>query len=93
MSAIARWLEALVRRSCARPEERVVFEEHARDDASTLRTFLDLVAPLAALSPVAAQGQTTARDLLGQCDARGRLPEALAGAPGSLVAALESGLA
>ena len=93
MSATARWLEALVRRSCARPEERVVFEEHARDDASTLRTFLDLVAPLAALSPVAAQGQTTARDLLAQCDVRGRLPEALAGAPGSLVAALESGLA
>ncbi|CAN5721134.1 hypothetical protein BH11MYX4_BH11MYX4_53440 [soil metagenome] len=93
MSATARWLESLVRRACARPEDRVVFDGAARDDASTLRTFLDLVAPLAALSPIAAQGQRTATELLTQCDRRGRLPDALADAPSSLVAALESGLA
>jgi hypothetical protein len=93
MSATARWLESMVRRACARPEERVVFDGHARDDASTLRTFLDLVAPLAALSPMAAQGQRTATELLTHCDASGRLPAPLADAPRSLVAALESGLA
>ncbi|MDB5218691.1 MAG: Peptidase [Myxococcaceae bacterium] len=93
MSATARWLEAIVRRACARPEDRVAFDGSARDDASTLRTFLDLVAPLAALSPMAAQGQHTASELLAQCDARGRLPDALVAAPRDLVAALESGLA
>jgi len=74
-------------------EDRVRFEANGRDDASTLRSFLDLVAPLAALSPVAAQGQATANGLLGQCDARGRLPSALSEAPSALVVALESGLA
>jgi hypothetical protein len=93
MSATARWLESLVRRTCARPEDRVVFDGTSRDDASTLRTFLELVTPLAALSPVAAQGQRNATELLAQCDARGRLPEALADAPSALVAALESALA
>ena len=93
MTATSRWLEALVRRACARPEDRVRFDAGARDDASTLRTFDDLVAPLAAISPMAADGQRTARELLAQCDARGRLPNALADAPRALVAALESGLA
>jgi hypothetical protein len=93
MDATARWLERLVRRACARSDERVVFDGQARDDASTLRTFLDVVAPLTALSPMAAQGERTARELLAECDARGRLPDALADAPRGLVAALESGLA
>jgi hypothetical protein len=93
MSATARWLESMVRRACLRPEERVRFDRAARDDASTLRTFLELTAPLAALSPLAADGQRTANALLAKCDARGRLPEALADAPRGLVAALESGLA
>lgn len=93
MAATARWLEAMVRRTCARPEERVAFDRGARDDASTLRTFLDVVAPLAGVSPMAAEGERSARALLAQCDARGRLPEPLADAPRGLVAALESGLA
>ncbi|MDB4935460.1 MAG: Peptidase [Labilithrix sp.] len=93
MSATARWLESMVRRACARPEARVAFDAKKRDDASTLRTFLDLVAPLASLSAMAAQGERTAKDLLAQCDARGRLPDALSAAPRALVAALESGLA
>ncbi len=93
MGATARWLETMVRRACTRPEPRVLFDRGARDDASTLRTFLDLVAPLAALSPLAAQGQQTARELLGECNANGRLPDALAEGPRRLVEALESGLA
>ena len=93
MEATARWLEAMVRRACARPEDAIVFDRGARDDASTLRTFLELVAPLAALSPMAAQGAQTARELLAKCNAQGRLPDALADAPRGLVAALESGLA
>lgn len=93
MAATARWLETLVRHACVRPEDRVRFDASARDDASTLRTFLDVVAPLTAVSPMAAQGERTARDLLARCDARGRLPDALADAPRALVSALESGLA
>jgi hypothetical protein len=95
MGATARWLERMVRRACARPEDRVEFAKGwgARDDASTLRTFLEVVAPLAALSPLAAEGQKTARELLLQCDACGQLPDGLARAPARLVEGLESGLA
>lgn len=93
IEATARWLERFVRRACARSDERVVFDASARDDASTLKTFLDVVAPLVALSPMAAQGERTARELLAACDARGRLPDALADAPSGLIAALEGGLA
>lgn len=91
--ATARWLERFVRLSCERPEDRVRFVQDARDDASTLQSFADLVAPLAALSPVAAQGEARAKELLAQCDARGRLPAALADAPADLVLALEGALA
>jgi Zn-dependent M28 family amino/carboxypeptidase len=93
MSATAMWLERFVRLSCARTETKVIFDRNARDDASTIRTFLDVVAPLAALSPMAAEGERSARALLAHCNARGRLPDALADAPRGLVAALESGLA
>jgi Zn-dependent M28 family amino/carboxypeptidase len=93
VEATARWLERFVRRACAREDERVVFDGSARDDASTLKTFLEVVAPLAALSPMAAEGEATARELLAACDARGRLPDALADSPKSLIAALEGGLA
>jgi Zn-dependent M28 family amino/carboxypeptidase len=93
MAATARWLEALVRRSCARPDHRTTFTAAARDDASTLRTLLELAAPLSSVSPTAAEGARTARDLLARCDAKGRLPDALADGPRRLVAALESGLA
>jgi hypothetical protein len=90
--ATARWLERFVRLSCERPEDRVRFVQDARDDASTLRSFADLVAPLAALSPVAREGRARAEALLAECDARGRLPRALADAPSELVLALEAAL-
>jgi Peptidase family M28 len=92
MSATAKWLEGMVRTACARPEDKVVFDRNTRDDASTLRTFLEVVAPLTGVSPMAAQGEQTARELLAQCDAQGRLPDALAERPRGLVEALESGL-
>lgn len=93
VSATARWLERFVRLSCERPEDRVRFVQNARDDASTLRSFADLVGPLAALSPIAAQGEARAKELLALCDARGRLPPALADTPAELVLALEGALA
>lgn len=93
MRATARWLERLVRASCARPEDRVAFARAARDDASTLASFLALVAPLEALSPLAAQGAATARELLAMCDARGALPASVADAPARLVLGLEQALA
>lgn len=93
MSATARWLERMVRRACARPEDRVAFERNSRDDAATLRTFLEVIAPLAAGSAMAAAGQRSARELLTQCDARGRLPDGLADGPRRLIDALEGGLA
>jgi hypothetical protein len=93
MHATSRWLERLVRASCARPADRVQSTPNARDDASTLRSFADLVAPLAQLSPLAAQGAETARSLLAECDASGRLPDALADQPSALVMALEQALA
>lgn len=91
--ATARWLERFVRATCERPEDRIRFVQDARDDASTLRSFGDLVAPLAALSPIAREGEARAKELLARCDARGRLPRALEGAPSELVLALESALA
>lgn len=92
-AATARWLERFVRASCARPEERVTFAGGARDDRSTLASFLELVAPLEALSPLAAKGAATAREALALCDASGRLPDSMAAVPPSLVAALENALA
>jgi Zn-dependent M28 family amino/carboxypeptidase len=92
MRATARWLERFVRASCARPEQRVEFARHARDDASTLRSFAELVEPLRAVSPLAEQGATTARDLLAMCDASGALPAELSEMPSRLVLGLEQAL-
>ena len=89
----ARWLERFVRKSCARDETRVRFLEDARDDASTLRSFIDLVAPLEALSPLAKSALERARDLLAHCDRDGRLPDVHAGEPSALLLALENALA
>jgi Zn-dependent M28 family amino/carboxypeptidase len=91
--ATARWLERFVRASCAREEKRVVFSPDARDDASSLRSFADIVAPLAAVSPQANAGAERARELLAKCDASGRLPSALADEPSKLLMALEAALA
>jgi len=93
MEATARWLERFVRASCARREDRVAFAAGARDDRSTLASFLELVSPLEGVSPLAASGAAQAREALSLCDASGRLPDALAPLPPSLVAALEHALA
>jgi len=93
MARTASWLERLVRRTCARPEDAVAFVAGGRDDASTLRSFADLVAPLAPFSPQAEQALARAQTLLAECDARGQLPAALASAPAELVLGLESALA
>src|SRR6185295_7693075 len=42
MEATARWLEPFVRETCARPEERILWVPGARDDASTLRSLIDI---------------------------------------------------
>ncbi|MBS2017055.1 MAG: M28 family peptidase [Deltaproteobacteria bacterium] len=93
MEATARWLERFVRASCARPEDRVTFLRDARDDRATLESFLGVVSPLAGLTPVAAEAMATAKELLGHCDTRGRLPAEIADMPSGLVAALEGSLA
>jgi hypothetical protein len=92
MTRTARWLELLVRRACARPEERVAFRER-RDDASTLRSLVDLLTPLAEVSPLAREGRAAAERLLTACDPDGALPDARADRPAGLVAMLESALA
>jgi hypothetical protein len=92
IEATARWLERLVRRACAR-EDVVRFLPEARDDASTLRSFVDLVAPLVHVSPLAKDALDRAQALLERCDREGRLPSALASEPSALVLGLESALA
>lgn len=93
VGATARWLERFVRASCARSDEKVAFLANARDDASSLRSFAELVAPLAAFSDQARAGEARARELLTQCDAEGRLPASLSEEPSRLIMALESALA
>lgn len=91
MARTSRWLERFVRESCSRGA--IEFIDDARDDRSSLESFVDLVAPLAPMSPLAADALAQARQLLAACDARGRLPERLAAAPAQLVLALETALA
>jgi len=91
--ATARWLERFVRASCGRSEDRVEFRQDARDDASSLRSFADIVAPLATVSEQAKEGADRARELLSKCDAEGRLPGFLSEEPSRLIMALESALA
>lgn len=91
MSLTARWLEKLVRRTCAR-DERIAFTG-SRDDRSTLESYVDLVAPLAAISPLAESAERRARELLTRCDPEGALPRELAEEPSALVLGLENALA
>jgi hypothetical protein len=92
VDALARWLEALVRDQCGRPEERVVFVPDGRDDRSTLAAMLALLAPLEALLPQAARAAREARALLARCDPQGRLGEAERRAAQALVGAVERAL-
>jgi Zn-dependent M28 family amino/carboxypeptidase len=93
MARTSAWLERLVRRTCARSDERVSFSAGGRDDRSTLVSFEDLVRPLASLSPLAQQAASRARELIDACDAQGQLPPVLAHAPTELVLGLEGLLA
>jgi hypothetical protein len=93
MSATARWIEGLVRETCADPTRRFEFSARARDDASTLHTIISLASSLAEVAPQAAIGRTLADNLLAQCDKKGRLPQSRQSEVQALVGMLESALA
>jgi Zn-dependent M28 family amino/carboxypeptidase len=91
MAATARWLERFVRAACARDDAAQFLD--GRDDASTLRTLVELTGALASVNEQAAFGLAMARELLASCDAGGRVPDARVGEVQRLVSLLESGLA
>ena len=91
IAATARWLERFVRQSCER-DDAIAFADR-RDDASTLRSLLELTAALAPVLEPAALGHAMARSLLDACDEHGRVPDARAGEVQRLVELLESALA
>lgn len=93
MEATARWLERYVRQTCERPEDQVVFEKWAGDDAGTLRSLIDLLGPLAAVAPEAEMARSMAEGLLAAVGKNNRLPGARRGEVAMLVAALEERLA
>lgn len=93
MKATATWLAAMVRDTCARPEERVRFVRGARDDAATLRSLSAITGELTGLSREAAIAKTRAEALLAACDRDGRLPARHRGEAQMLVGVLENGLA
>ena len=73
MEATARWLERFVRETCARPEPRIAWTG-ACDDASALRTLIEIGKSLADVLPPALEGVAVASALLAACDQEGRLP-------------------
>jgi Zn-dependent M28 family amino/carboxypeptidase len=93
IEATARWLERLVRETCARPEGKIRFLPDVRDDASTLRSLIELTDKLQAVSPLAAMARGTAEQLLTLCDKKGRLADSQRAALQMLVSRIESGLA
>lgn len=93
IEATARWLERLVRSTCARPPGRIRFLGDVRDDASTLHSLIDLTEKLEAMSPMANMARQSAEQLLARCDRSGRLPEAERNRLQMLVSRIESGLA
>lgn len=92
MQATAAWLERFVRESCARQEPRIAWQE-ARDDASSLRTLIDIGRSLADVLPPAVEGLALASALLAACDRNGRLPDARRPQLQMLARMLEQGLA
>jgi hypothetical protein len=88
MEATARWLERFVRETCARQEPRIAWRKGARDDASTLRTLIDVAGALGSREGVAA-----ASALLAACGQDGRLPESRLGQLQRMAQLLEQGLA
>jgi Peptidase family M28 len=93
MAATARWLERFVRETCARAEPKIEFQGGAGDDASTLRSLLDLTGSLVLVSPEAKMGRAMAESLLVACDRDGRLPAKRRDEVRMLVGLLESRLA
>lgn len=91
MAATARWLERMVRASCAR-DTAIVFAERV-DDASTLRSLVELTTVLEPYAEAARFGRELSSSLLAACDRDGRLPTARAHEPQRLVQLLESSLA
>ena len=91
MAATARWLERFARASCER-DDAIGFTDR-RDDASTLRSLVEVTAALVPHFEQAAIGLAMARSLLDACDGEGRVPEARTGEVQRLVSLLESGLA
>lgn len=92
MDALSQWLERFVRETCARPEDRFVFRRDRRDDASTVRTVLELTEALSAVSEEARVGHELAEQLLAACDAAGTLPTARRIEAQLLIGMLESRL-
>ncbi|HLL02666.1 MAG TPA: M28 family peptidase [Myxococcaceae bacterium] len=93
IDATARWLERLTREACARPEPKIHFLADARDDASTLRSIVELTRALERLTPMASAARTAAEGLLARCDKAGRLAVADRPALQHLVSRIESSLA
>lgn len=91
MAATARWLERMVRASCAR-DAASAFDDRP-DDASTLRSLVELTAALEPYTELATAGRSMAASLLAACDREGRLPSARVLEVQRLVATLESSLA
>ena len=92
MEATARWLERFVRETCARPEPRVVWIPDARDDASTLRTFIDVAKGLGP-GEIANKAILFAMGLQKTLDGQGRVAEGYRGQLQKLAQMLEQVLA
>ncbi len=89
---MSRWLEAFVRRQCTRPEARVEYLAHGRDDRSTLESLRALLEPLSPLTPLAKGALLQVEGLLRRCDRQGRLTPADQQAVQRLVGAVEQAL-
>src|SRR5262249_21272415 len=79
--------------ACPRRALRLRFLPGARDDASTLRSLIDVTAALEGLSLDAGAARVLAEQLLATCDRQGRLPDARREEAQALVGLLEAGLA
>jgi hypothetical protein len=93
MAATARWLTRFVRETCARPEKSIPFLRGGQDDASTLRSIVEITGALEGVAAEARTGRLAAEELLKQCDASGCLPDVLRSRATTLVGMLEARLA
>ena len=85
-------MERFVRETCGRPEARIPWVPGARDDASTLRTLIDIGRSLVDVLPQAAEGLGFASALLAACGKDGKLPESRRADLRMLAQVLEQGL-